>query len=89
MSDLKTCQCCGYKTLDTDTGFYDICPICFWEDDPVQNDNPFDNGGANKVSLIDAQSNFKKFGASEISFLNNVRKPNKNDILDENWSSFK
>lgn len=26
------CLCCGYKTLDT-RGEYDICPVCFWEDD--------------------------------------------------------
>ena len=59
MSDLKTCQCCGYKTLDTDTRFYDICPICFGRMIQFKMNNPIDNGGANKVSLIDAQSNFK------------------------------
>ncbi len=26
------CLCCGYQTLDT-RGEYDICPVCFWEDD--------------------------------------------------------
>ncbi|MCM1551810.1 MAG: hypothetical protein NC092_03860 [Butyrivibrio sp.] len=26
------CLCCGYKTLDA-RGDYDICPVCFWEDD--------------------------------------------------------
>ena len=26
------CLCCGYRTLDT-RGEYDICPVCFWEDD--------------------------------------------------------
>lgn len=26
------CPCCGYQTLDTH-GEYDICPVCFWEDD--------------------------------------------------------
>lgn len=26
------CLCCGYRTLDT-RGGYDICPVCFWEDD--------------------------------------------------------
>lgn len=26
------CLCCGYRTLDTRSE-YDICPVCFWEDD--------------------------------------------------------
>ena len=27
-----TCPCCGYLTLN-ERGAYDICPVCFWEDD--------------------------------------------------------
>lgn len=31
-----TCPCCGYKTLEEEVrGSYEICPICFWEDDSV------------------------------------------------------
>lgn len=26
------CLCCGYMTLDS-RAEYDICPVCFWEDD--------------------------------------------------------
>lgn len=26
------CPCCGCLTLD-ERGAYDICPVCFWEDD--------------------------------------------------------
>ena len=29
---METCPCCGYKTLN-EKGGYDICPICFWEDE--------------------------------------------------------
>ena len=27
-----TCPCCGCLTLN-ERGAYDICPVCFWEDD--------------------------------------------------------
>ena len=26
------CPCCGYKTLPERGGF-ELCPVCFWEDD--------------------------------------------------------
>ena len=26
------CLCCGYRTLE-ERGGYDICPVCYWEDD--------------------------------------------------------
>ncbi len=32
-SEKYTCLCCGYKTLDEKRGSFDICPVCFWEDD--------------------------------------------------------
>lgn len=79
-----TCPCCGYKTLDTEHE-YDICKICFWEDDWYQFIDPDSDGGANKVSLRQAQKNFIEFGACEKEMLQHVRKPNKDDIKDENW----
>ncbi|MGX1964083.1 CPCC family cysteine-rich protein [Streptomyces sp. CB02115] len=36
-------------------GSYKICPVCFWEDDGAQFRWPTMGGGANKVSLIEAQ----------------------------------
>ncbi len=81
-----TCPCCGYKTLDENPpGTYDICPICFWEDDGVQFNDPDYEGGANHVSLRQAQKNYDEFGACEKEMLCHVRKPNKNDEKDSNW----
>ncbi|WP_336296779.1 CPCC family cysteine-rich protein [Clostridium ganghwense] len=77
-----TCPCCGYKTLDEkppDT--YQICPICFWEDDGYQIEF-LGETGANHVSLRAAQENFKRFGACEERVLDCVRKPTEEDIFD-------
>ena len=76
------CPCCGYNTLDeAPNGTYNICDICFWEDDPVQLENPNYEGGANRVSLIQGRKNFDEFGASELEMIKNVRKPTKKDII--------
>ena len=33
-NSLFPCPCCGYKTLsESASGTYEICEICFWEDD--------------------------------------------------------
>jgi hypothetical protein len=81
-----TCPCCGYKTLDEEPpGTYEICPICFWEDDSVQFNDPDYTGGANNVSLKVAQNNYIKFGATEQRFKRNVRVPNKDDEKDLKW----
>ncbi|HHY43190.1 MAG TPA: hypothetical protein GX514_10175 [Thermoanaerobacterales bacterium] len=81
-----TCPCCGYKTLDEEPpGTYSICPICFWEDDGIQFDDPDYEGGANRVSLKQGQKNFLKFGACEKEMIKYVRKPDKNDIKNNEW----
>ncbi len=69
------CPCCGYRTLDEPGGHYEVCPVCFWEDDPIQAIEPTDAGGANRVTLAEAQTNFENFGACERRFLKQVRKP--------------
>lgn len=71
---LFQCHCCGYYTLSC-TGEYDICPVCFWEDDPYQKEFPDDAEGANRVSLNQARKNYAEFGACEKRFIDNVRKP--------------
>lgn len=73
---LYPCPCCKYLTLKHEAdGSYDICPVCFWEDDFVQLKDPDFSGGANKVSLIQARENFLKFGACEEEMVKHVRKP--------------
>lgn len=75
------CPCCGYETLDDEPpGTYDICEICYWEDDGVQYTDPDFVGGANKVSLREGQSNFIRVGACEERCIEFVRKPKDSDI---------
>lgn len=72
----RACPCCGYRTLgDLSPGSYEICPVCFWEDDLPQFETPDLSGGANRVSLTEAKRNFAEFGACERNALSRVRPP--------------
>lgn len=76
------CPCCGFYTMPQSIGdTYDICPVCYWEDDGLQLQNPDIAGGANKVSLNEARENYKKFGACELELKGHVRKPRKADCI--------
>ena len=68
------CPCCGFRTL-TDSNNYEVCPVCFWEDDPVQKEDPHYNGGANSLSLEQARRNYVEISASQGEFLKKVRPP--------------
>jgi len=47
---LFACPCCGESTLGEREAF-EICVVCFWEDDPVQSEDPDFEGGGNALSL--------------------------------------
>lgn len=50
VSHVYACPCCGHRVLDAAPGSYEICPICFWEDDEVQFRWPASPVGANRVA---------------------------------------
>lgn len=80
------CPCCGYLTLqEQPPGTFELCPICYWEDDNVQYEDPDFRGGANVVSLREAQQNFLYLGASQEQFRKHVRSPTEQDGRDPNW----
>ncbi|WP_411073114.1 CPCC family cysteine-rich protein [Streptomyces sp. cmx-4-25] len=85
MSDRYPCPCCGHRVLDAMPGSYEICPVCFWEDDGVQFRWPTMGGGANKVSLIEAQRNHQDFGACDRHGLRHARPPAGDEPLDPAW----
>lgn len=74
------CPCCGYATLGEVAG-YEICPICFWEDDGQDDPKADVNyGGANKVSLTQGRINFIQYGVSDLKDKKHIRKPNEDDV---------
>ena len=68
----EQCPCCGYVTLP-ERGKSLICPVCFWEDDPVQAEDLSFAGGANAVSLAEARENYLQSGACELRLSDQVR----------------
>lgn len=52
----QICPVCRKHTFKEDNGF-EICPVCKWEDDGVQRDDPDYPGGANHISL----NEYRKF----------------------------
>lgn len=78
-----TCPSCGYKVFNEPPGSYDICPICYWEDDLSQLRFPSTRGA--NISLIEAQKNYQEYGAIEKKFIKHVRAPGGNDEKDTQW----
>ena len=74
------CPCCGYFTFEKKDRTYDICPVCFWEDDPEQYKNPLLHGGANHVSLTEARVNYLHFSACDAEMKKYVRGPKKDEL---------
>jgi hypothetical protein len=76
LSFARQCPCCGYLTLAR-RGAFEICEVCFWQDDG-QDDMDADavRGGPNALlSLVEARNNYQAFGACAENMLANVRPP--------------
>jgi hypothetical protein len=57
---LEECPCCGYRTIG-ERGGYEICRVCFWEDD---GGNDIDaHSGPNHMTLREARASFERIGA--------------------------
>lgn len=76
------CPCCGFYTLDVENPKYDICPVCFWENDPFQTKNP-DEAGANVVSLNEGQDNYRKYGACDLRMMSKTRAPRLEEMAEK------
>ena len=70
------CPCCNNFTfVDKPDGNYAICPVCFWEDDPLAYDDPDEECSCNGVSLNQAKYNYISFDACCLEMRGHVRKP--------------
>lgn len=78
------CPCCKYKTLRS-RGDYEICKVCFWEDDGQdEHDADVVRGGPNHdLSLRQAQTNFARFGAVQERFRPHVRPPRDDERIED------
>lgn len=77
------CPCCGFNTMPLPTpGSLEICPVCFWQDDRAQYDDPNYAGGANRGCLREARRSYLLFGASDESLLSRVRPPLAEEVGD-------
>lgn len=87
MTELESypCPCCGYLVFGEPPGSYEICPICFWEDDVIQLRFVRMEGGANEVSLVEGQQNYIKFGACQQHCKIYVRRPAPDEVRDREW----
>jgi len=80
-----TCPCCGYIVFDGPPGTGEICPICYWQDDPGSLRWAGTAMGPNRISLVEAQRNFAVYKASEERFRGYVRHPRADERLDPSW----
>ncbi|MEW9702677.1 CPCC family cysteine-rich protein [Paenibacillus sp. SI8] len=68
--ELLPCPCCQYKTL-TSRGEYEICTVCYWEDDGSVDSTKYSS--ANHMPLTEAQENFKQYGTIKEVFLEKIK----------------
>jgi Cysteine-rich CPCC len=65
------CPCCDFFTLAARAD-WDICLICFWEDDGNDIDRPDSVSSCNYMTLREGRRNFLKVGACDLKMVPNV-----------------
>ncbi|MBX3322115.1 MAG: hypothetical protein KF757_03910 [Phycisphaeraceae bacterium] len=75
------CPCCDFLTLDHQPpGTFEICPVCGWEDDQVQYNDPNYKGGANELSLLEARRDFQVSRAADVDKSKWLRRPPSDEL---------
>ena len=72
-SQNSACLVCGHLTV-SEPGHFEICPVCFWEDEGDIVDPNIPTYGPNgDLSLTGAKENYSKYGAIEKQYIDKVR----------------
>jgi hypothetical protein len=76
------CECCGYRTLLSE-GYYEICRVCGWQDDrnDLRGGDLDMKSGPNRMSLREAQANFRRDGTSDPRLREHVRDPRPDEFV--------
>jgi hypothetical protein len=81
---MHACPCCGYKTLPG-RGDYDLCPVCWWEDDGVE---PWEISGPNGQTLVEAQQAYLSQSRPYRLRSGKVRPPKRREARDPDWRPY-
>ncbi|MET3243442.1 hypothetical protein ABIE53_000187 [Burkholderia sp. OAS925] len=70
--DLEQCACCDHFSVGSNED-WEICAVCFWEQDPLSLTHPdFPSGANHGLSLREARRNFEQFGACAEQWVSRV-----------------
>ncbi len=70
--ELHQCPCCDYFTPEERAG-WDICPVCYWEDNGTDLDGLDRRSGCSHgLTLRQGRDNFERLGACEPGMLEHV-----------------
>ena len=81
---MHPCPCCGHKTLPG-RGDYDLCPVCWWEDEGVE---PWEYSGPNGQTLVEAQQEYLAERRPYRRRPGKVRRPRRHEARDPDWRPF-
>lgn len=78
---MHPCPCCGYKTLPQ-RAYYDLCPVCYWEDEGGE---PWAYSGPNGETLVEAQQRYLAQNLPHRLRPGKVRAPKRGEERDPDW----
>jgi hypothetical protein len=79
------CPCCGHLTL-SERGGFEICEVCFWEDDGQDDvDAHVERGGPNAGTLWQARTSFLVRGSCDEVSVESVRPPGPGELQVRRW----